>query len=395
MPLIPGLQADMKEKIRILQFICPTGFYGAERWILALANNSHADLMSHELAVTLESDDQDLEIVNQFKVGNTYKVPMKGRFDLKVVSKLAEIVRQNKIDIIHTHGYKSDIIGLLVAKKTNILSVSTPHGFGIPNDFKLKIFVRLGAFSLRFFDQVVPLSHQLMDEVRAYGVAEKKCTYIRNAVDLTEVDEFLRQKKQPDVVATDRKKQIGFIGQMIPRKNIKDAIDIFNQLWKKNEEAHNKQGIEFVLLGDGESRHELEQYARSLPSNKAIHFLGFRNDRLDILKDLDLFVMTSRDEGIPRCLMEACAMEIPIAAYNIPGIDQLVSHEQTGLLAPFGDKNLLAQYWDKLLNDVDYAQTLSRAARKFVMDKFSGQRMADEYYALFTQLLRNQHNIPN
>jgi glycosyltransferase involved in cell wall biosynthesis len=212
-------------------------------------------------------------------------------------------------------------------------------------------------------------------------VPKEKCVYIRNAVDLTEVDEFLAQK---ETNAQKLKKQIGFIGQMIPRKNIKDAIDVFNQLWLKNN------NIEFLLLGEGESRLELENYANSLPSNTDIKFLGFRNDRMAILKELDLFVMTSKDEGIPRCLMEACAMEIPIAAYDISGIDQLITHQKTGLLAKFGDKETLAKYWDILLNDTEVAKKLSQASRVYVQDKFSGQRMAKEYLELFKRLITNK-----
>lgn len=371
-----------KNKINVLQFICPTGFYGAERWIIALARNSNPELINHELAVTEESELQNLEIINQFpKNSKTHKIPMKGRFDLSVITKLSELIKQQQIDIIHTHGYKSDILGLLAAKKSGIKCVSTPHGFGLPEDFKLKLFMRLGAFSLRYFDKVVPLSKQLRDEVLQYGVPQQKCQYIRNAVDLTEIDEFIITKAPK---TSTRKKQIGFIGQMIPRKNIKDALDIFNQLWLKNN------NMEFLLLGEGSSRKELEVHAATLPATADIKFLGFRNDRMEILKNLDLFIMTSKDEGIPRCLMEACAMEVPIAAYNIPGIDQLITHEKTGLLAEFGDKETLAQYWNKQLSDDDYANKLAKAARQFVLDKFSGQRMAREYNELFQLLQKDK-----
>jgi len=199
-----------KNKIKVLQFICPTGFYGAERWILALAKNSDNNLIQNDLAVTYESDDQNLEIVNQFPdSGETHKITMKGRFDLSAISKLVQLIKDKKIDIIHTHGYKSDILGLIAAKKAGIKCVATPHGFGLPEGFKLKFFIKAGGFALRFFDKVVPLSKQLLREVKEYGVAQEKSLYIRNAVDLTEVDEF-RAKKTPK--KTGKKKQIGFIG---------------------------------------------------------------------------------------------------------------------------------------------------------------------------------------
>ena len=140
-------------------------------------------------------------------------------------------------------------------------------------------------------------------------------------------------------------------------------------------------------LGDGESRAEMEQLAASLPSAESIHFLGFRNDRLELLSQFDLFVMTSSDEGIPRCLMEAIAMEIPVAAYNIPGIDQLVMHQQTGLLATYGDQQQLKEYWLRLLSDRPYAEELARHGRDFVNERYSGKRMATEYTDLYQTLL--------
>jgi len=231
---------------------------------------------------------------------------------------------------------------------------------------------------LRFFNRVVPLSKQLQDEVYAHGVSTKKVRYIQNAVDLTEVEKYrlTKQHKNPE-----DKKIIGFIGQMIPRKNIKDLLDIF-------EAVHQQiPNIKLQILGDGESRSEMEEYAASLSSITDIHFLGFRHDRMEYLKQFDIFAMTSKDEGIPRCLMEAMGMELAVAAYDIPGIDQLVTHNETGLLAKFGDKETLTKYWIQLLTDEEKTDKLAKRARLFVDDKFSGQRMANEYGELYSELL--------
>ena len=97
--------------------------------------------------------------------------------------------------------------------------------------------------------------------------------------------------------------------------------------------------------------------------------------------------MTSTLEGIPRCLMEATAAEIPVAAYDIPGIDQLITHQQTGLLAPLGDKEQLLAHWETLLFDADTAVSLAGAAKDFVYAHYSAQRMATEYTDLFEQLV--------
>jgi len=367
------------KKINVLQFICSTGFYGAERWILALAKHLNKDNVRCDLAVTLEENSQDLELIKHYKekCGETFEIPMTSRFDLKVINKLVQLIKERNIDIIHTHGYKSDVLGVIAAKKAGIKSIVTPHGFENADDFKLRAFIWLGCKSMKYADKVVPLSRQLCDDSRRHNVKEAKLEYIQNGVDLSEVEE---QRLKPTKINSDEKR-IGFVGQMISRKNIFDILDIFNDLCEK----HNN--LKLILLGDGDQRAELEQYSSKLLHHNKIEFLGFRDDRLELLQSFDLFVMTSTLEGIPRCLMEATAMGVPVAAYNIAGIDQLIAHEQSGLLAKLGDKDTLSKYWEKLLFDNEYATTLADNAREYVNEHYSAQRMANEYTELFHKMV--------
>jgi glycosyltransferase involved in cell wall biosynthesis len=371
----------MTEKINVMQFICARGFYGAERWILALARNLDKTKVKCDLVVTRESHEAELELTREFreKCGDTFELSMASRFDRKVVDDLCKILLERKIDILHTHGYKSDIIGVLAAKKAGIKCVMTPHGLENTSNIKMRFFLWLGCLSWKYATKVVPLSKQLFRECQKFSVPDKKLLYIQNGVDLSEVEEQ-KIKDNPFKSIGDNKK-IGFVGQMISRKNIKDILDIFESL------AGRYPNITLSLLGDGESRVELEEYTKSLAHKDRIEFLGFRDDRLELLQSFDLFVMTSSLEGIPRCLMEATAMGVPVAAYNIAGIDQLIEHEKTGLLAPYGEKELLSTYWETLLFNQEKAEQLSNAACEFVNANYSGKRMADEYVTLFNDLM--------
>lgn len=368
-----------KKTVNVLQFICSTGFYGAERWVLALAKHLNKSKVRCDLAVTLEENTHDLELVKHYKskCGEIFELPMSGRFDLKVIDRLVNLIKERDIDIIHTHGYKSDILGVWAARKAGIKSIVTPHGFENSTDLKLRFFIWLGCKSMKYADKVVPLSKQLCEDSLGHGVKKEKLVYIQNGVDLSEVEEQRQQARniEPSV------KRIGFVGQMISRKNIFDILDIFNGLYEKH------QNLKLILLGDGEQRAELEVYANKLSHKEHIEFLGFRDDRLELLQSFDLFVMTSSLEGIPRCLMEATAMGIPVAAYDIAGIDQLITHQQSGLLAKLGDKATLTQYWEKLLFDTDYATALADNARDYVNEHYSAQRMANEYNDLFHNMV--------
>ena len=378
------------KQIRILQFITPSGFYGAERWVIALANNADKDNMLCDLAVSQEGVDQDLSVTNYFPqdVGEIHYLNMSGRFDLRVVNKLARIIRDRDIDIIHTHGYKSDILGFLAARRAGIKCVSTPHGFSGKVGLKLAIFIRIGTHILRYFDQVVPLSEELMEDMKRFKVPESKTSFIRNGVDLTEIDAALANLPEDKGPDTDSR-IIGFIGQMIPRKGIPDLIEVFDQLYQQ------EPALRLQLLGDGSQRQELEHQAAALSSVNAVEFLGFRSDRLALLSKFSLFVMTSSLEGIPRCMMEAMAVGVPVVAYDIPGVDQLVEHGKTGLLAPFGDKAALAACCKQVLGDPELADTLSRNAREMVNVRYSAARMANEYEDLFRKLTGKAEETPS
>lgn len=368
--------------IQVAQFICPAGFYGAERWILALARNLDKTVCPPKLIVTMEPGMQELEVVKHFRNlgGEVAEIPTRGRFDIASVSALRDYVREHGIQILHTHGYKSDIIGLLAARMAGIKALSTPHGFENANDLKLRSYIWLGNQFLKRFDHVAPLSTQLLTDLDSIGVNRQKVTYIQNGVDLDEVEEQFAIDDNP-LVLEKKNKRVGFIGQLISRKNIPHLLDVFDLVTKRFPQA------ELVLIGDGEERDQLEQQARKQLADRNVSFLGFRDDRLAWLQSFDAFVMTSTLEGIPRCLMEAMAMGVPICAYEISGVDQLIEHGVNGQLAPYGDKEQLANHLHQILSDDEFSSSLAQRARQYVYDRFSGQRMADEYIDLYKIML--------
>lgn len=367
---------ETPKPLRVLEFICPTGFYGAERWVIALAKGMEKQPnVICELAVTRESPDP-LEVCTQFEaLGlSTHEIPLNNRFDISAISKLAELIKTREIDIIHTHGYKSDILGLLAAQRAGIAAVCTPHGFENAQDWKLKLYMWLGGLTFKHFARVSPLSPQIEQDLKTqYQVPSEKIHPILNGVDLSEV--ALVRDNTPKT--PNKQFVIGYIGQLISRKNVSDLLRAFALFVEKQPDA------ELQLIGDGPERDTLTALARSLGITEKVKFLGFRDDRLTLLRQFDAFAMTSTLEGIPRCLMEAMAMETPMTAFSIPGVDQLIRHGETGLCCDFGDNAALAELWQQLHESPELANTLTQAARKAVDTEFSAERMAQEYTTLF------------
>lgn len=371
--------------IRALQFICPTGYYGAERWITALANNADPDTVVHALAVTDEPGSADLELCAAFDAMGleVHRIAMGHRFDVRAIGRLAALLRRERIDVLHTHGYKSDLIGSAAARLAGVASVCTPHGFENAQDLKLRAFIALGKRSFRFFDRVAPLSRPLCRDVARAGVPEARIRYIANGVDLKAIRASFPSGEARTRPSTDndRGRTVGFVGQLISRKNLPDLVDAYERL----ADAH--EGLRLVLVGDGEERASLERRLAASSHGARVELRGFVSDAVPHYADFDLFVMTSSLEGIPRCLMEAMTIGVPVVAYDIAGVDQLVVHERTGLLAPFGDVAALAACCERLLGDEALAGELVDNARRHVEERFSAARMAREYEALYHEML--------
>lgn len=368
-------------KIKVLQFICPAGFYGAEMWVIALAKELDRSLIDCSLAITKESETQDMSFYGKFcSLGlPSYLVQMSSRFDIRGLMRLKRLVVEQDIHIIHTHGYKSDILGLIVAKLTGVKCVSTPHGFENSANFKLSLFIWLGCKSLKYFDFVVPLSEELALDMERLGVAKERIRLIKNGVDLSEIkkiDEFTKNIN----LFEGKEKVIGYVGQLIKRKNIDALLNAFELLYQETK------NVRLVIIGDGARRPYLEEEARKLKSSKNIEFLGYRKDRLELMHQMDIFCMTSSLEGIPRCMMEAMACGTPVTAFNIPGVDQLIENGISGLLAEYDDINALKNSWQKLLSDSNYAQQIALNGKKRVKSHFSAQRMASEYVSLYKEI---------
>lgn len=365
-----------------MQLVCTNGLYGAERWILALARNLVGRDIVCDLAVTVESAAQDLQIIDHYPAaaGEVLRLPMTGAFDPRVVVALARLLRERRVDIVHTHGYKSYLIGLSAARLAGVATVATPHGFGFVRDIRSRLYTAAGNLALRRHHAVAPLSEELYRDVLRYGVSESRTTLIQNGVDLDEVQAVRDAGTRTANLPAGRR--VGYIGQLIARKRIDLMIDAFDLLWRSASDTH------LVLVGDGAERAVLEARANALEGRANVHFLGFREDRLDVLAQLDAFVMTSESEGIPRCLMEAMGMGVPIVAFGTAGVDALVHDGVTGALVAHGDVQAMAGRLRAVLEDPALSQRLRAAAAQRVEREFSARRMADDYERLFREVVR-------
>lgn len=366
--------------IRVLHLGSSTGLYGAERWILALIGHLSGTGVEPSVGVI-----QDVpgpvpplcEQAGRLGVGTrVFQSP--GKLSLSAIGELRRYIRGHEIDILHTHGYKTDIIGLLAARGTSCKIISTPHGWSTNAGPKLQLYEALDRLALSFFDAVAPLSTELYMGLSWWPGRARRLCLIHNGVDLAEIasaepsPELLRWKEHGGLI-------IGYIGQLIARKNVDTLIRAFHRL--------DIPDRYLCIVGDGPERARLERLAQQLGAQRRTHFFGYRADRLALLKCFDAFVLPSSLEGMPRCAMEAMAAGVAVLATDIPGCRDLIEHEVNGMLFDVGDAVGLARQIERIAADELLRVSLRQRAQRLVKERHSAAAMAQAYAELYERLV--------
>jgi len=366
--------------MRVLHMGSPAGLYGAERWILALIRHLPTESVESIVGVIEDAPRHTEADLCRYaaKIGfETVQFRSHGKLSLSAIGQIRRFVRENKIDILHTHGYKTDIIGLLATRGTECMNLSTPHGWSVDAGIRLQVYEFLDRVSFSFMDVVAPLSPDLRDGLLSLPKLASKIRFIPNGVDLNEIDEVL--KNTGDKKAGKDRFTVGYIGQLIVRKGVDTLIQAFQQLQVDRKEL--------LIIGEGPQRNDLESYAANTDCNDQIQFLGFREDRIELLKSIDVFVLPSSLEGIPRCLMEAMGAGIPVIASNIPGCTELVRNNVTGILFDVGDVNQLAEALETIANDEGVRTKLACNGQELIRERYSATSMAESYSSLYRHLI--------
>lgn len=374
------MPASERESIRVLHLGSPTGLYGAERWILALVKHLPARQVRSWVGVVQDVPGEEAPLcVRAADMGlptKTFESP--GRLSWSAVGELRRYVREQRIDILHTHGYKTDLIGRLATLGTGCLTVSTPHGWSVDAGAKLQLYEALDRLCFRTMDAVVPLSAELYQGLASRVGMRRKLHLILNGVDLSEIDV---ETEIPEPLRTWRAEGefvIGYIGQLISRKRVDTLLRAFRRL--------EVPGKRLCVIGEGPQRGEFERLAADLGEADRVAFLGYREDRIALLRGFDVFVLPSSLEGIPRCLMEAMGAGIACIATDIPGCRDLVRDNLTGLVFAPGEDKALEVRLTSLATSPELRTRLANAGREHVRKTYSADAMAGRYLELYARL---------
>jgi glycosyltransferase involved in cell wall biosynthesis len=312
----------------------------------------------------------------------------RGPWDVRVVRRLLEICRRERVSIWHGHDYKSNAIGLLLRRFWPMTLVSTVHGWGVLTG-RTPFYNKIDRVCLRWYDRVIAVSDDLMQACLDAGTRPERCQVIENAIDTQEWSRRMTPQESKRRLGFDPNRLlVSAVGRLSDEKNFDGLIRAADRLWR--------EGLDFdlIIVGEGDRRPALESLIRQLDRSDRVRLLGFRSDTVDLYQAMDVFVLGSLREGLPNVVLEAMAMEVPVVATRVAGVPRLVTDRQEGLVVPPGDETGLADALGQMLRQPELREQMRQAARRKIETHYSFERRMEKMRKVYDDILGRASDVP-
>jgi glycosyltransferase involved in cell wall biosynthesis len=377
---------------------------GAEKQCVLLATHLPRDEFDVHVAVLTRkgslADELDASGVPYTLINKSRK------FDPFAFRRLVRLIQRVKPDIVHTWLFAGNAYGRYAAMVCNVPRIIASER--CVDSWKTQLYFKIDRYLARFTERITTNSNGVVNFYEQNGIAADKFRVIPNAVLLpqqTDVDGTREQldsefELSPLTPVNDEPyiavSETGFVPPTQPM-----LIGIVARLWKQKRidemiwvfESLRFSGINFhtLIIGDGPEREELLRYRDSKRLSDCVHFLGHRRDVPRFMPHFDVLLCPSAYEGQSNSILEAMSYGVPVIASNIPGNDELVVHNETGLLIPEHGNDYRTRRADYVRDIIylyehpEYRRQLGNAARERVTNNFTLQAMINNHAALYNE----------
>ena len=304
-------------------------------------------------------------------------IPDRGPWDWRVVSELLRVCRRENVRIWHGHDYKTNALGLLLARFWPMRLVTTLHGW-VHHTARTPLYYRIDQLCLPRYERVISVSEDLHRAALASGIPAGRCVLLENAID---TDDYRRRRD----AATARRELglsadgvlVGAVGRLEPEKAFDALI----------RSVAGLPGVRLVIVGEGGDRPRLEALIAALGVADRVILAGWQSDVRGYFEAMDVFALPSLREGLPNVLLEAMALEVPSVATRIAGIPKLVQDGVNGLLVEPGDQAGLDRAVAELVRDPERRAAFATAGRQTVETRYSFPARMSKLRAIYDELL--------
>jgi glycosyltransferase involved in cell wall biosynthesis len=370
-------QAQRKQRsAKVLHLINGEHFSGAERVqdLLAMALPE----FGYEVGFACLKPDKFPQ-VRQSTDSELFDATMRSKFDLRCVSKVVSIFRENKYSVLHAHTPRTLLIARLAAGKLKcplVYHVHSPVGRDSERGLANRINTWLESWSLRSVDRMICVSNSLAEYMKELGHHPDKIRVVCNGVAAIR---DLPPRQLPCATWT-----IGTMALFRPRKGMEVLLDAVATLKTRGVNIRLRAVGPFETSG---YETEIMNRVNALQIGDMIDWTGFQTDVNQQLRKMDLFVLPSLyGEGLPMVVLEAMANAVPVVASRVEGIPEAVRDGVDGLIFEPGSPADLADRLEGLIGDADRWQTMSHNCVEHQRSELSEQSMAKGVAGVYHEL---------
>lgn len=298
---------------------------------------------------------------------------------------LRRIIREEKPDIVHTHSTEAGILGRWAAHREGVpVIIHTVHGWGFHdhmNPALRSLNIAVERRTARFTGGLVVVSERDREKGLAAGIGRpEQYRLIRSAIDLQPFrgvgEDSKTARRRLDI--PDGRKVVGSVGRLSPQKDPLAFVRIARKVVDRRSDTH------FVFLGDGPMRNEVEGLVVDLQLRDHLSLPGLRRDIPQLLRSFDVFTLTSRWEGLPRAVVESMAAGVPVVAFAVDGLAEVLGGA-CGVQVPPGNEVAHSEALIELLDDPARARMLAERAAARVAE-FDLPHMVENTHRLYEEL---------
>ncbi|MBD3249390.1 glycosyltransferase [Candidatus Woesearchaeota archaeon] len=343
-------------KKNILAIIPSSTGGGAERLVLDQIRYNNKEKFDYDVAALRKGNIED-----EFSKHEEYKnLGQDSRFSLSSFRRLRKIVKEHKIDILHSHLIEADFYAwLLSMTMPKVRWISTRHA---KDPFRKSIF--WGLFNRLMAvrsSKIIAVSESVGKFIKRYEfIPDKKIEVVHNGID-TERFKKTNQSLRDEFGFSKEDIIIGIVGRVEEGKGHKVLLDAVAEMEEK---------IKALIVGTGQLEENIKRYVEEKGLGKRVIFAGFRNDIQKMFNTFDIFCLPSESEGLPLVVVEAMSCELPVICSDIDSHKNIIEDGKDGLLFKVGDEEQLKLAIRKLVSEKDVMKNMGKNARDKAVNEF-------------------------
>jgi len=290
---------------------------------------------------------------------------------LKQFNRLASILSEKRIDIVHTHNTYAHFYGALAARRAGIKHVvNTQHGRGCGDSWKARVQFRIAN---KFSDRVIGVSQNSAELCRRDDYASRnKIETIWNGIDVSRF-QYRGPELAPHAIS---------VARLSPEKDFATLLRAIPRV------LQSVPNFMLTIVGNGSEYQPMETLINELSIGNAVQLLGERSDIPELLSKAGFFVSSSKTEGISLTLLEAMAVGLPIVATSVGGNPEIVGDGETGKLVPSENSDAIADAIIGMCQEQDAWPAMSELGRQRVEQNFEINKMISQYETLYREITK-------